>query len=66
MLGRFKQELEILDSTIKAKKKEIAEGDLELTQKSNEIEKLGKEKKTVSENLKILEKNYPWISEKKQ
>lgn len=66
MLTAFKDELDALDRAIKAKRQEIADGDLHVKECEHEIERLKRENKAAIDAVKKLENQYEWISDEHQ
>ncbi|KAH8925426.1 RecF/RecN/SMC protein [Atractiella rhizophila] len=65
MLSSFQTELDELDKAMTKKKADISDCQLKVKQLDNAIDRFNKEKDLLVDHIKSLEKQYPWISEKK-
>ncbi|ORY74060.1 P-loop containing nucleoside triphosphate hydrolase protein [Leucosporidium creatinivorum] len=66
MLTAFKDELDALDGAIKAKRQEIADGELAIKELEHEIDRLKKDQKAAVDAVAKLEKQFEWISDECQ
>jgi structural maintenance of chromosome 2 len=66
MLTAFKDELDALDGAIKAKRLEIADGELAIKELEHEIDRLKKDQKGAVDAVAKLEKQFEWISDECQ
>lgn len=66
MLTAFKEELDALDLAIKAKRQEIADGEVKVGELEHKIEGLKKDRKACAEAVTKLEKQFEWIADERQ
>lgn len=66
MLTAFKDELDALDGAIKAKRQEIADGELAIKELEHEIDRVKKDHKAAVDAVGKLEKQFEWISDECQ
>lgn len=66
MLTRFDNELRELDASIKTKRQQISDSELQLKKLEHESQALAKERVTAVNAVANLEKMYEWIPEEKQ
>jgi structural maintenance of chromosome 2 len=66
LLTAFKDELDALDQAIKAKRQEIADGDLTISEVKLEIERAKKDQKAAADAVAKLGNQFEWISDECQ
>jgi len=66
MLTAFKDELDALDLAIKAKRQEIADGEVKVGELEHKIEGLKKDRKACAEAVAKLERQFEWIADEHQ
>jgi structural maintenance of chromosome 2 len=66
MLTAFKDELDALDVAIKAKRQEIADGEVKVGELEHKIEGLKKDRKACAEAVAKLERQFEWIADEHQ
>ncbi len=66
MLTAFKDELDALDLAIKAKRQEIADGEVKVGELEHKIEGLKKDRKGCAEAVAKLERQFDWIADEHQ
>lgn len=65
MLTAFTEELNALDRAIKAKRQEIADGELKIKELEHAVERLKRENKAAADAVTKLENQYSWIEDEK-